>query len=88
MKGVGICKKRLEGSAGFVWNRGGRRHGASILDDGTGIVLSDPERRLGLLRVYTGQDYYNVGFLDTVTRIHVGATFNQTDFFRFRRRTS
>ena len=34
-------------------------------------------------RLYRGQDYYNVGFLDHITRLHIGATFNQTGFFRF-----
>ena len=36
-------------------------------------------------RYYPGQDYYNVGFLDDIRRLHVGLTFNQTGFFRFRR---
>ena len=37
-------------------------------------------------RLYMGQDYYNVGFLDDITRLHAGFTFNQADFFRFRHR--
>jgi hypothetical protein len=37
-------------------------------------------------RWYAGQDYYNVGFLDDINRLQVGLTFNQADFFRFRRR--
>ena len=37
-------------------------------------------------RWYAGQDYYNVGFLDDINRLQVGFTFNQAEFFRFRRR--
>lgn len=37
------------------------------------------------VRYYGGQDYYNLGLLDNIQRIHVGATFNQSGFFRFRR---
>jgi hypothetical protein len=38
-----------------------------------------------LYALLPGQDYYNVGFLDDIRRLHVGLTFNQTGFFRFRR---
>ena len=37
------------------------------------------------VRYYGGQDYYNLGLLDNIQRVHVGATFNQSGFFRFRR---
>jgi hypothetical protein len=33
---------------------------------------------------YVGQDDYNLGFLDTISRIQFGITFNQDGFFRFR----
>jgi hypothetical protein len=36
------------------------------------------------VRYYGGQDYYNLGLLDNIQRVHVGATFNQSGFFRFR----
>jgi hypothetical protein len=49
-------------------------------------VLSNGEWRVGVLyALLPGQDYYNVGFLDDIRRLHVGLTFNQTGFFRFRR---
>ena len=81
------CPKRLEGSVGAVWNPGvvetvpswSQMYQVSCfpaLKGGWGIFA----------RLYKGQDYYNVGFLDDITRFHVGATFNQSDFFRFRRR--
>jgi len=37
------------------------------------------------IRYYGGQDYYNLGLLDNIQRVHVGATFLQSAFFRFRR---
>lgn len=37
------------------------------------------------VRYYNGEDYYNQGFRTDIQRVHVGATFNQTGFFRFRR---
>jgi hypothetical protein len=36
------------------------------------------------VRYYGGQDYYNLGLLENIQRVHVGATFNQSGFFRFR----
>ena len=35
------------------------------------------------VRYYHGQDYYNIGFLRNISRVHAGATFNQNGFFRF-----
>jgi hypothetical protein len=35
------------------------------------------------VRYYHGQDYYNIGFLRNISRLHAGATFNQNGFFRF-----
>ena len=40
------------------------------------------------VRWYYGQDYYNLGFLENINRLHVGATFNQDGFFRFFRKMS
>jgi hypothetical protein len=36
-------------------------------------------------RYYTGQDYYNLGFLDDIHRWEIGATYNQDGFFKFRK---
>jgi hypothetical protein len=38
------------------------------------------------VRFYSGQDYYNIGFLERINRLHFGATFNQSGFFRFRKK--
>jgi hypothetical protein len=84
-----FCERRLETSAGLVWN--------------PGVVETVPEVSFSIqvscfptlnggwgffTRYYQGQDYYNVGFLDDIRRVHVGLTFNQTGFFRFRRPTT
>lgn len=87
-RGVGICKKRLEGSAGLVWNPGVVDTVPELSTTVQASCFPTVNGGWGFFaRFYTGQDYYNIGFLDTITRVHVGATFNQTDFFRFRRRT-
>jgi hypothetical protein len=85
-KDVRLCQRRLEGSASATWNPG-------VVDtvrqlSSTAQLSCFPWENGGwgiFVRVYRGQDYYNVGFLDNITRVHIGATFNQTGFFRFRR---
>jgi hypothetical protein len=87
LKNVKGCQRRLEVSGATVWN--------------PGVVETVPEWSGNLqlscfpwdnggwgffARLYTGQDYYNVGFLDKITRLQFGLTFNQTGFFRFRKR--
>ena len=37
------------------------------------------------VRYYYGQDYYNIAFLDNISRWQLGMTFSQDGFFRFRR---
>jgi hypothetical protein len=36
------------------------------------------------LRFYRGQDYYNLGFADTISRLQVGFTLQQETFLSFR----
>ena len=36
------------------------------------------------VRAYSGQDYYNLGFLEDINQVQIGITFNQDGFFRFR----
>ena len=87
-RGIGFCGKRLEAEAGLTWNPGvtdgldelsafGQLSCFPAISGGWGFFV----------RVYDGQDYYNIGFLRSITRLHVGLTFNQTDWFRFRRRS-
>jgi hypothetical protein len=38
----------------------------------------------GFVRGYWGQDPYNLGFLDNISRVEFGLTFNQDGLFRFR----
>lgn len=78
------CQRRAEGSGGLIWNPGVD----PAVSELTGMlqVSCFPWLNGGwgfFVRFYAGQDYYNVGFLDEIARVHVGLTFNQTDFFRF-----
>ena len=85
-RGVEWCPRRFEVSGGVIINPGvvdpdltwsGHLQASCFpwLNGGWGFFA----------RWYAGQDYYNVGFLDDINRLQVGLTFNQADFFRFRR---
>ena len=80
------CRKRLDlsGSLKFIAGRPD--------DVSPRVYLAQascfPFRKGGwgfFVRYYHGEDYYNQGFRTDIERVHVGATFNQTGFFRFRR---
>jgi hypothetical protein len=87
-KDIRGCRRRLEVATGAIWNPG-------VVDSdlelsGSAQVSCFPWLNGGwgfFARWYAGQDYYNVGFLDDINRLQVGLTFNQAEFFRFRRRT-
>jgi hypothetical protein len=85
-KHVRFCQRRLEGSASGTWNPGVVE---TVTEWSTSLQASCfPFRNGGwgfFVRWYRGQDYYNAGFLDEISRVHIGATFNQSGFFRFRR---
>lgn len=87
VKNVKGCRRRLEASGAAVWNPGVVE---TVTSWSGNIQLSCfPWDNGGwgfFARLYTGQDYYNVGFLDEITRLQFGLTFNQTGFFRFRKR--
>jgi len=80
------CGKRLElaGSTQFIIGAPDQVWPVAL----TAQVSCLPFRRGGwgfFVRYYGGQDYYNIGFLENIQRVHVGTTFNQSGFFRFRR---
>ncbi|HEY7500135.1 MAG TPA: hypothetical protein VH740_16560 [Vicinamibacterales bacterium] len=89
VKDVRPCRKRLEGSIGAVVNPG-------VVDSDQNLSFSVypqfscfPWENGGwgfFVRFYSGQDYYNIGFLERINRLHFGATFNQSGFFRFRKK--
>ena len=83
---VRFCRRRFEGSASLTWNPGVVE---TVTEWSTSVQASCfPFRNGGwgfFVRFYRGQDYYNLGFLDEISRVHIGATFNQGGFFRFRR---
>jgi hypothetical protein len=82
----GWCRKRLELSGGAKYIHG---HPESVWPLAvTAQATCFPTQQGGwgfFARYYGGQDYYNLGLLENIQRLHVGATFNQSAFFRFRR---
>lgn len=80
------CPKRAEAVAGLEIIGG---HPESVWPVAVMVQGSCfPTRNGGwgiFVRYYGGQDYYNLGLLDNIQVVHVGATFNQSGFFRFRR---
>jgi hypothetical protein len=86
-RGIPWCQKRFEVAAGAVWNPG--VVDPELVWSGHVETTCFPWLNGGwgfLVRWFAGQDSYNIGFLDDINRLHVGVTFNQADFFRFRRR--
>ena len=83
---VRFCQRRFEGSASLTWNPGVVE---TVTEWSSSVQASCfPFRNGGwgfFVRYYRGQDYYNLGFLDEISRLHIGATFNQSGFFKFRR---
>jgi hypothetical protein len=79
------CPKRAEAEAGLEVIGG---HPDSVWPVAVTVKgACYPTRQGGwgiFVRYYGGQDYYNLGLLDNIQRVHVGATFNQSGFFRFR----
>jgi hypothetical protein len=86
-KDVAWCQRRFEVATALTWNPG-------VVDpelDWSGSIQAScfPWVNGGwgfFARWYAGQDYYNVGFLDDINRLQAGLTFNQGEFFRFRKR--
>ncbi len=90
VKGVRPCQRRLEGSVGIVWNPGVVESDPDLSFSWFPQLSCYPFENGGwgfFVRFYSGQDYYNIGFLDRINRLHFGATFNQSGFFRFKRKT-
>ena len=83
---VGICDKRLEVSVGGVWNMD-KKSNAVTPRGSFSAQLSCFWSEAGgwgwFGRYYKGQDYYNVGFMDSIGRLHVGITYSPAGFFRF-----
>ena len=81
-----FCRRRFEGTASLAWNPGVVE---TVTEWSTSAQASCFPFTGGgwgfFVRFYRGQDYYNLGFLDEISRVHIGATFNQGGFFSFRR---
>lgn len=81
---VWICDRRLEGSVsgtlGLLDDEGVSNHSL------TAQASCFPSSRGGwggFVRVFHGQDYYNVQLFEKITRLQIGLTYNQAGFFRF-----
>jgi hypothetical protein len=88
VKGIRPCQKRLEGSVGAVVNPGVVETDQNLAFSVFPQFTCFPWANGGwgfFVRFYSGQDYYNIGFLERINRVQFGATFNQSGFFRFRR---
>jgi hypothetical protein len=84
---LGFCRKRFTAMTHVTWNPTVADGVPSLSSTSQVSCFMTPNGGWGLfVRLYSGQDYYNVGFLDGIARVHIGATFSQADFFRFRRR--
>lgn len=81
---MGWCRKRLDGSAFLQYIHGAPDEVWPVTISVEAACFPTENGGWGLFaRFYGGQDYYNLGFLDNITRMHVGVTYNQDGFFRF-----
>ena len=80
------CPKRVEATGGVMGIIGHPDSVWPVVVKAQFTCFPTPQGGWGVfVRYYGGQDYYNLGLLDNIQRVHVGATFNQSGFFRFRR---
>lgn len=82
-RGVRACERRLEVSVDVVWNVENYFKIPRGSVSGQFSCFGNESGGWGwFVRWYKGQDYYNLGFVDSIHRLHVGITFTQADFFR------
>jgi len=80
-----ICKSRLEvlGTAKYI--RGAPSTIPLVATTARAACIFSDSGGWGLLvRYYRGQDYYNLGFLESISRFNVGLTYEQDGFLRFK----
>jgi hypothetical protein len=83
---VSWCPKRIEGKGGLEAIVGHPDSVWPVAVMAQFTCFPTPRGGWGFfVRYYGGQDYYNLGLLDNIQRVQVGATFYQSAFFRFRR---
>ena len=82
---VAWCPKRIEGTGGLEAIVGHPDSVWPVAVMAQFTCFPTPRGGWGFfVRYYGGQDYYNLGLLDNIQRVQVGATFLQSAFFRFR----
>lgn len=82
---MGWCNKSLGVSTGLEWISLGRPENVDPVAL-TGTVSCHPATSGGwglFARIYSGQDYYNLGFRDNIRSLQVGFTYSSDGFFRF-----
>ncbi len=83
---VGPCY-RLEGKSNVKYIHGQLADGVSAFAEIFEGLCLFRETGWGLMaRFYNGQDYYNAGFGQNMTRLQIGLTYSQEGFLRFRLR--
>jgi hypothetical protein len=85
-RGRPICPRRLEAMTSVEYIHGHPKSVWPVAFTAQTSCFPTPQGGWGFfVRFYGGQDYYNLGFLENIKRVHVGATFNPSGFFRFKR---
>ena len=79
-----VCQSRARATATLYYVGAPPDGVGPLAFQGEGACTFTDEGGWGaFVRFYTGQDYYNLGFADSITRFMVGAHFEQDGFLRF-----
>jgi hypothetical protein len=79
-----VCRSRLAGSATLYYvGQAPSTVGPFALQLEASCTFSDRGGWGAFARYYSGQDYYNLGFSDSISRVVVGVHFEQDGFLRF-----
>jgi hypothetical protein len=79
-----VCRSRLAGSATLYYvGQAPNTVGPLALQLEASCTFSDRGGWGAFARYYSGQDYYNLGFADSISRVMVGVHFEQDGFLRF-----
>lgn len=78
------AKLRLGGAVQYIHDPAPEVRKIAVSAEGACVLGPLAGTRWGFfVRYYSGQDYYNLGFLDNISRLHAGVTFDQERFTSF-----
>ena len=81
-----LCRSRLEARGSLKYIKDAPTTVDSVVTTVRGSCIFNDQGGWGLLlRYYHGQDYYNLGFLNNISRFSIGVTYEQDGFMRFKR---